>query len=1230
MCHVLCTCAVGYINQNSVLLSLSINISEFSFCIFFCISFLRWGRTLTTGIRALIMGPRSAETPPPYSSAPLRPPELDEVRRKRIQIAREQAAEQAAAWRREFEKTIASFRSELLNELRQFRSELTAQVMEPSRPTSAGPVRYLPVTQPVSSELHFGTIDSYKPTPPPATAGLYLQQPPPPPPRPSVTVHALAESPSPAHMRYTNRSVSIGDFNHNMNQQHFSLNDDYGALSLVSVAKVTDIDEKLDMGEGENSDKMVKVNSGVGRDFNEFKSGSAKQDEGGSIEDKEQLSNGMLECHALQLFDKMPKSEGWCNAGRTIIAPMSIRDKGGGLTSHREVVDASDEMTICSVSATQDAGGFIEDKGQVDFTTPLISKSLNTENDEIVNAKVEVVETLCEHSDEKLDIGEKESFDKRTESSKGNLDLDGLWDDSGGLSTMKTKFKSFCKPALVLGDFKLIHVEDHMLGDHEQSAVVTHYSQLCQKAGVKYKSCDGDLVGVVEDSQFYYCKKDKRSFAKGLYDDDDGRLRNYGLVDAVVDFLKSNSKLYFLSAIQDQLPHLFGGSSPCSYRGLREMVAVYMCHVPEFSTSRHKGYFEYDLHITNLIGIMRINAQNLLVHMHEKQIEAKSSALHCSGFINSIINVGIQTIVPSFSHAWDFQIHQLGPPLPTSGHFEVINFAEGLLAFLIYFSISTIGSKMTIIAAIGEICNQLLQPQICNSIFTADSTKLSPFVLVILDIELHNQESLSRPLFGANLLLSSSLGSDDFLSAMFNFFHHWLCLVLVQTFAKLEGLLNHVLEAPGLHEWLVRTIEIGNPYALLLAQKMGEEVDVLFFLVPRLPAAYIPICLSCKVVQCITAVIAVPVILVCAVFLTAVYVRYKLRDCRCTEIDDYFHKIGHPGMVVELINESKQEVPNWLINHAQQSLYYGGGQSQGYICLLNHRMELLCMPHSEIAIFWIWLPTPPLRLKVWVLNRHGLIVIKAQMLIGDAFLKIELMFDNESHIIPTGAIAIRLVCHFGADLQVTNSYSHMDHSEMCWLHTWLICCLLFCDCRKKALPLAGKGKLKEMAALFNWFLCASSEFGTLATLNAWLNGNFLFLRLENKLQKMKLVLADKLKKLDTIVKMMFVDNWESWKYLIIAADVKAIAARVSYGGLSELVASEYFSCLVGPIIAGEMGVYGYKPSVLMDMLAGWLHVALRDKELIKANSTYESVTAARVHFDQFKAFIRGVHILLRI
>ncbi|KAJ0031943.1 hypothetical protein Pint_13340 [Pistacia integerrima] len=42
----------------------------------------------------------------------------------------------------------------------------------------------------------------------------------------------------------------------------------------------------------------------------------------------------------------------------------------------------------------------------------------------------------------------------------------------------------------------------------------------------------------------------------------------------------------------------------------------------------------------------------------------------------------------------------------------------------------------------------------------------------------------------------------------------------------------------------------------------------------------------------------------------------------------------------------------------------------------------------------------------------------------------------------------------------------------------------------------------------------------------------------------------------------------------------------SYGGLSELPESEYVSCSIGSTIAGEIGVFGHKPSVLMDMLAG--------------------------------------------
>ncbi|XP_057765310.1 zinc protease PQQL-like isoform X1 [Salvia miltiorrhiza] len=42
----------------------------------------------------------------------------------------------------------------------------------------------------------------------------------------------------------------------------------------------------------------------------------------------------------------------------------------------------------------------------------------------------------------------------------------------------------------------------------------------------------------------------------------------------------------------------------------------------------------------------------------------------------------------------------------------------------------------------------------------------------------------------------------------------------------------------------------------------------------------------------------------------------------------------------------------------------------------------------------------------------------------------------------------------------------------------------------------------------------------------------------------------------------------------------------SYGGLSELEEYEYFSCSMGPTIAGEIGVFGHRPSVLADMLAG--------------------------------------------
>ncbi|KAL4194482.1 hypothetical protein AMTRI_Chr05g68900 [Amborella trichopoda] len=51
-------------------------------------------------------------------------------------------------------------------------------------------------------------------------------------------------------------------------------------------------------------------------------------------------------------------------------------------------------------------------------------------------------------------------------------------------------------------------------------------------------------------------------------------------------------------------------------------------------------------------------------------------------------------------------------------------------------------------------------------------------------------------------------------------------------------------------------------------------------------------------------------------------------------------------------------------------------------------------------------------------------------------------------------------------------------------------------------------------------------------------------------------------------------------------DDQVLFTGFSYGGLSELSESEYLSCSMGSTIAGEIGVFGYKPSILMDMLAG--------------------------------------------
>ncbi|CAL9145042.1 unnamed protein product [Musa hybrid cultivar] len=51
-------------------------------------------------------------------------------------------------------------------------------------------------------------------------------------------------------------------------------------------------------------------------------------------------------------------------------------------------------------------------------------------------------------------------------------------------------------------------------------------------------------------------------------------------------------------------------------------------------------------------------------------------------------------------------------------------------------------------------------------------------------------------------------------------------------------------------------------------------------------------------------------------------------------------------------------------------------------------------------------------------------------------------------------------------------------------------------------------------------------------------------------------------------------------------DQQVIFTGFAYGGLSELPEAEYISCSMGSTISGEIGIFGYKPSMLMDMLAG--------------------------------------------
>ncbi|RAL37126.1 hypothetical protein DM860_004048 [Cuscuta australis] len=51
-------------------------------------------------------------------------------------------------------------------------------------------------------------------------------------------------------------------------------------------------------------------------------------------------------------------------------------------------------------------------------------------------------------------------------------------------------------------------------------------------------------------------------------------------------------------------------------------------------------------------------------------------------------------------------------------------------------------------------------------------------------------------------------------------------------------------------------------------------------------------------------------------------------------------------------------------------------------------------------------------------------------------------------------------------------------------------------------------------------------------------------------------------------------------------DDQVLFSGFSYGGLSELPESEYFSCKMSSTIAGEFGAFGYRPSILTEMLAG--------------------------------------------
>ncbi|CAM6103151.1 unnamed protein product [Calypogeia fissa] len=51
-------------------------------------------------------------------------------------------------------------------------------------------------------------------------------------------------------------------------------------------------------------------------------------------------------------------------------------------------------------------------------------------------------------------------------------------------------------------------------------------------------------------------------------------------------------------------------------------------------------------------------------------------------------------------------------------------------------------------------------------------------------------------------------------------------------------------------------------------------------------------------------------------------------------------------------------------------------------------------------------------------------------------------------------------------------------------------------------------------------------------------------------------------------------------------DDQVLINGYTYGGLSEVLESEFLSCSMGSTIAGEIGVFGHRPPMLLDMLAG--------------------------------------------